>query len=279
VHWTGGFWRWKSWKSYLLYGDYCTNMNEYTHYRTCISQSRVLGDIWWHGSFVTFMTSSVNDISLLSNKYSIFYNLLFYWIIQIYLIYKDECLFVCMYGTYTNSRSWSDLNQTWHTSPPWSGRDRGYVWTRNSLPLRPFGPFFFGGHCRIMGTRWLPARPFSAKPLYPWFQLVFSWRQRHYVVADGGVIRGSLISVILVGVPLTSRKWRRSRRQSHPPQRYIPHSSSCFCELKEITSLQTTVARSYSKCVALSAMRTILWDVNGIHVSTIRNFIRREGSD
>ena len=28
-------------------------------------------------------------------------------------------------------------------------------------------PFFFGGHCRIMGTRWLPARPFSTIPLYP----------------------------------------------------------------------------------------------------------------
>jgi len=98
----------------------------------------------------------------------------------------------------------------------------GYVWTRNSWTLRPFGPFFFGGHCRIMGTRWLPARPFSAITLYPWFQLVFAWRHGHYVVADGGVIRGSLISVILVGVPLKSRKWHRSRRQSHPPQRLYP---------------------------------------------------------
>ena len=43
--------------------------------------------------------------------------------------------------------------------------------------------------------------------------------------------------------------------------------------------LQTIAARSYSKCVALSVMRTIRWDVNGIHVSTIRNLIRREGSD
>jgi hypothetical protein len=41
--------------------------------------------------------------------------------------------------------------------------------------------------------------------------------------------------------------------------------------------LQTTVARSYCKCVALSVMRTIRWDVNGIHVSTIRNLIRRKG--
>jgi len=100
----------------------------------------------------------------------------------------------------------------------------GYVWTRNSCPIWPFGSFSFGGHCRIMATRWLLARPFSAITLYPWFQLVFAWRHRHYVVADGGVIRGSLISVILVGVPLTSRKWRRSRRQSHPPQCHIPYS-------------------------------------------------------
>jgi hypothetical protein len=43
-------------------------------------------------------------------------------------------------------------------------------------------------------------------------------------------------------------------------------------------SLQTTVARSYSKCVALSVMRTMCWDVNGIHVSTIPNFIIGEES-
>jgi len=181
-----------------------------------------------------------------------------------------------------------------------------YVWTRDSWPLRPFGHFSFRGHCRIMGTRWLQARPFSAIPLYPWFQLVFALRHWHYVVAGGVVIRGSLISVILAGVPLTSRKLHRCRRQSRPPQLRIPYSGECsrhvtditfnrasgpsttalylsfqhlFCGQQEITSLQTTVARSYSKCIALSVIRTIRWDVNGIHVSTIRNLIRREGSD
>jgi len=151
-----------------------------------------------------------------------------------------------------------------------------------------------------MGARWLPGRPFSAIPLYPWFQPVFAWRHRQDVVADGGIIRGSLISVILAGVNVaettessatalyslfrrgvrvTSRILRSTGRQGNPPQRYIPHSSSCFCDLQEITSLQTTVARSYCKCVALPVMRTISWDVNGIHVSTIRNLIRRAGSD
>jgi hypothetical protein len=110
----------------------------------------------------------------------------------------------------------------------------GYVWTRNSWPLRPFRPFFFGDHCRIMGTRWLPARPFSAIPLYPWFQLVFAWRHRHYVVADGGVIRDSLISVILAGVPLTSRKWRRSSRHSHPLQRLTPYSGGCSRHVTDV---------------------------------------------
>jgi len=197
---------------------------------------------------------------------------------------------------------WTDLNQTLHTSPPWSGRDRRVCMDPKFFTSSTFGPFSFGGHCRIMDTRWLPALPFSAAPLYPWFQVVFAWRHIHYVVGDGGVFRGSLISVILAGVPLTSRKWRRSRRQSHPPQRrivysggcsrhftditfnratgpYVPHSSSFFSDLQEITSLQTTVASSYCKCVVLSVMRTIRWDVNGIHVSTIRNLIRREGSD
>jgi hypothetical protein len=103
----------------------------------------------------------------------------------------------------------------------------GYVWAQNSWPLRHFEPFFFRGYCRIMGTRWLPAQPFSATPLYPWFQLVFAWRHRHYTVAGGGVIRGSLISVILAGVPLTSWKLRHSRQQSHLPQCRIPYSGGC----------------------------------------------------
>ena len=213
---------------------------------------------------------------------------------------------VCLYGIYTNSHFWTDLNQTLHTSPPWSGRDRRVCMDPKFLTSSTFWALFWGGgYCRITGTRWLPARPFSVIPLCPWFQLVFAWRYRHYVVADGGVIRGSLISVNLAGVPqhrgnylladdrvirhsvlsLFFRRVFASRHGyyvqtgdgGHPPQRYIPHSSSCFCDLQEITSLQTTVACSYSKCVALSVMCTIRWDVNGIHVSTIRNLIRREG--
>jgi hypothetical protein len=119
------------------------------------------------------------------------------------------------------------------------------------------------------------------------------WRQSHprqsyfrdfsrsslYVIADDRLIRHSVLSLILVGVRVISWILRSTGRRAHPPQCYIPHSSSCFCGLQEVTSLQTTVARSYSKCVALSVMRTIHWDVNGIHVSTIPNFIRWAGSD
>jgi hypothetical protein len=144
------------------------------------------------------------------------------------------CLYVCMYliQIHISEPIWTKLC----TRLPLGLEETvGYVWARNSWPLRPFGPFFFRGHCRIMGTRWLPARPFSTIPLYPWFQVVFVGRHRHYVVADGGVIRGSLISVILVGVPLTSRKLRCSRRQSHPPQRRIPYSGGCSRHVTDIT--------------------------------------------
>jgi len=85
-----------------------------------------------------------------------------------------------------------------------------YVWARNSWPLRPFGPFSFRVHCRIMGTRWLPARPFSA------------------------------ISVVPAGVRVTSPTLRCRWRRSHPRQPYIRDSSGSSPNVAEITSLQTT---------------------------------------
>jgi hypothetical protein len=223
------------------------------------------------------------------------------------------CLFVCMYVC-------MELIQIHISEPIWAKlctrfslglkETIGYVWTRNSWLLRHFESFFFGGHCRIMGTRWLSARPFTAITLYPWFQLVLAWRHRHYVVAEGGVIRGSLISVILAEVRLTSRKLRRSRRQSHPPQRRIPYSGGCSSHVTDITFNQATGpsttalypsfqllflwptrnhALADDSCAFLlqvsvtrnvmSVMHTIHWDVNGIHAPTIRNLIRREGSD
>jgi hypothetical protein len=140
-----------------------------------------------------------------------------------------------MFVPYANPHFWTDWNQTLHTSPSWFGRDRRVCMGPKFLTSSTFWALFFRGHCRIMGTRWLPTRPFSAIPLYPWFQLVFARRHRLYVVDDGGVIRGSLISAILAGVPLTSRKLHRSRRQSHPPQHRIPYSGKCSRHVTDIT--------------------------------------------
>jgi hypothetical protein len=84
-----------------------------------------------------------------------------------------------------------------------------------------------------------------------------SSRSSPYIIADDRVIRHSVLSLILVGVRVTSWILHSTRRRARLPQRYIPHSSSFFCGLQEITSLQTTVVHSYSKCVALSVMRTI----------------------
>jgi hypothetical protein len=150
-------------------------------------------------------------------------------------IKMNVCLFVCMYVPYTNSHFWTVLNQTLHTSPPWSGRDGRVCMGPGWLTSANFWALIFRAHYRIMGTRWLPARPFSAILLYPWFQLVFAWRHGHYVIAGGGVIRGSLISVILAGFPLKSRKLRRSRRQSHPPQRRIPYPGGCSRHVTDST--------------------------------------------
>jgi len=155
--------------------------------------------------------------------------------LNIIYIKMNVCLYVCVFVPYTNSHFWTDRNQTLHTSPSWSGRDRRVCMDPKFLTSSAFWALFFRSHCRMMGTRWLLARPFSAIPLYPWFQLVFVWRHRHYVVADGGVIRSSLMSMVLAGVPTTSRILHRSRRQSHPPQCRIPYSGGCSRHVADIT--------------------------------------------
>jgi hypothetical protein len=39
-------------------------------------------------------------------------------------IKMNVCLFVCLFVPYTNPHFWTDRNQTLHTAPLWSGRDR-----------------------------------------------------------------------------------------------------------------------------------------------------------
>jgi hypothetical protein len=167
----------------------------------------------------------------------------------------------------------------------------GYVWTRNSWPLRLLGPFSLGaahghkmaGDATVFSNTLIFVVPAGVCVTSPTLHCRW-WRShpRHsnirdhggsspYILTDDRVIRYSVLSLILLGVRVTSRILCSTSWQAHPPQSYIPRSSSCFCGLQEIMSLQTIVVRSYSKCVAHSEMCTIRWDINGIHVSTIPN--------
>jgi hypothetical protein len=64
----------------------------------------------------------------------------------------------------------------------------GYVWARNSWPLRPFGLFFLSGN---------------------------------KMAAEATVFRDTVISVVPAGVRVTSPTVRYCWRRSHPPQSYI----------------------------------------------------------
>jgi hypothetical protein len=68
----------------------------------------------------------------------------------------------------------------------------GYVWARNSGPLRPFGPFFLLGH---------------------------------KMAASATAFRDTVISVVPAGVRVTSRTLRCRWRRSHPRQSYIRDST------------------------------------------------------
>ena len=87
-----------------------------------------------------------------------------------YVIYKDEMVFCSfLFGYVWNLYKFTFLNRSEpnfaHVSP--------VGWKRPGVCMGPkfltFWAlfFFFRCHCRIMGTRWLPARPFSAILLYP----------------------------------------------------------------------------------------------------------------
>ena len=70
-----------------------------------------------------------------------------------HLIYKDECLFVCLYGTHTNPHFWTDLNQTLHTSPPWSGGGRRVCMDPQYVNFPTFSKYFVGSECRLVRGR------------------------------------------------------------------------------------------------------------------------------
>ena len=125
-------------------------------------------------------------------------------------IYKAEMnfclfLFVCLYliQIHISESIWTKLC----THLPLRLEDTvGYVWSENVWPFSTFLTSIVGSECRILGTTWLPAQDTSTTTLYPWFLRVLSVTslciRRHLP----RVIRGSVISVILTGVSVTSRK-------------------------------------------------------------------------
>ena len=65
--------------------------------------------------------------------------------IIILYIKMNVCMYICMYVLYTNSHFWTDLNQTLHTSPPWSGRDTRVCMSPKFLTSSTFWAPFSSG--------------------------------------------------------------------------------------------------------------------------------------
>ena len=124
-------------------------------------------------------------------------------------IYKDECLFVWMSGTYTNSHFWTDLNQTLHTSPPLSGGGRRVYMDPKFLTFSTFWALFLWGPQQNHG---------------------------HEMAAGANAFRDILISVVPVGVRVTSPTLRRRWWRIHPRQPYVRGSSGSSSNVTEITS-------------------------------------------
>ena len=120
-----------------------------------------------------------------------------------------------MYKTYTNSHFWTDLNQTLHTSPPWSGRDRRVCMDPKFLTSSKFWALFLWGPLQNHG---------------------------HKMAAGATVFRDTLISVIPAGVRVTPPTWRCRRRRSHPRQPHIRDSSGSSSNVAETTESSATAS-------------------------------------
>jgi hypothetical protein len=68
-------------------------------------------------------------------------------------LYKDEC----MYITHTNPHFWTDLNQTLHTSPPWSGGGRTVCMDPEYFNFPTISTYFVGSEFLFACSRVLPA--------------------------------------------------------------------------------------------------------------------------
>ena len=72
-----------------------------------------------------------------------------------------------MYVPYTNSHFLTDLNQTLHTSPSWSGRDRMVCMDPQYFKFSYLFDVLFGSEYRFVRGRWLLAPESPATALYP----------------------------------------------------------------------------------------------------------------
>ena len=78
-------------------------------------------------------------------------------LLENYLIKMNVCKFV----PYTNPHFWTDRNQTLHTSPPSSGRDRRACMGPQYFTFPTFSAYFVGSGCPLLRSTWLSA------PHYP----------------------------------------------------------------------------------------------------------------
>jgi len=57
---------------------------------------------------------------------------------------------VCLFVSYTNPHFWTDRNQTLHTSPPWSGRDRRVCMDPQYFTFPTFSTYFVVSGCQFV---------------------------------------------------------------------------------------------------------------------------------
>jgi len=76
-------------------------------------------------------------------------------------------MFVCLYVPYTNPHFWTDRNQTLHTSPPRSGRDRKVCMGPQYFTFPTFSTYFVEIGCPCLCSSRLPAPHCTAAALYP----------------------------------------------------------------------------------------------------------------
>jgi hypothetical protein len=135
-------------------------------------------------------------------------------------------MFVFSFVPYRNLHFWTDLHQTLHTSPPWSGRDRRVRMDSQYSTFPTFSTSSVASVCPMLRRRWLPAAGAPSKALYSWFRNVFVWRHALDVLADdtcaflqavfftcARLFRDSVSSVTPARVRVTSRTRCRGARQ------------------------------------------------------------------